>query len=117
MDHREIIHRYFRAFRERDREGLREILTPDFHHVSSFGDWRDRDAMIEAIWPGVGSSWAAGLQIFGTHPEFMVRYHHGLAPGHPRPPNSMAEYIRFEGDRIAEIEVFIGRELPGQIPP
>ena len=111
MKHRQIIEGYYRAFRERDREGLRSILTPDFHHVSSFGEWRDRDAMLEAIWPGVGQSWAANLQIFGEAPEFMVHYQHESPPGAQRPLMSMAEFIRFDGDQIAEIEVYIGREL------
>lgn len=113
MDYHEVVERYFRAFRERDREGLRSLLTPDFRHVSSFGEWRDRDAMIEAIWPGVGQSWATNLRIFGEGPELMVRYEVETAPGFPRPPTSMAEYVRFAGGLIAEIEVFIGRELPG----
>lgn len=111
MNHREVIEGYYRAFRERDRERLRSILTPDFHHVSSFGEWRERDAMLEAIWPGVGQSWAQGLQIFGQVPEFMVRYHHESLPVVQRAPASMAEFIRFDGDKIAEIEVYIGREL------
>ena len=111
MDHRQIIQDYYRAVRERDREGLRSILTPDFRHVSRFGEWRDRDAMLEAIWPGVGQSWAANLQIFGEAPEFIVRYQHESLPGVQRPPMSMAEFIRFEGDNIAEIEVYFGREL------
>lgn len=115
MDYHRTIELYYRAFRERDREGLRAILTPGFRHVSSFGEWNDRDAMIEAIWPAVGQSWAANLRIFGDGPEFVVRYEHETAPGAPRPPMSMAEYIRFEGDRIAEIEVYAGRELPGSL--
>ncbi len=111
MKQRRVIVGYYRAFRERDREGLRSILTPDFHHVSSFGEWRDRDAMLEAIWPGVGQNWAANLEIFGEAPEFMVRYQHESLPGAPRPPTRMAEFIRFDGNKIAEIEVYIGREL------
>jgi hypothetical protein len=111
MVHRQIIEAYYSAFRKRDLQGLRSILTPDFHHVSSFGEWRDRDAMLEAIWPAVGQSWAVNLQIFGEAPEFMFRYQHETLPGIPRPPMSMAEFIRFRGDKIAEIEVYLGREL------
>lgn len=113
MNHRDVIERYYRAFRERDRESLRAVLTPGFRHVSGFGEWSDRDAMIEAIWPSVGQSWATSLRIFGDGPEFMVRYQHATLPGSPRPPMSMAEYVRFDGDLIAEIEAYVGRELPG----
>ena len=38
----------------------------------------------------------------------MVRYE---VTGEGRPATAMAEYIRFEGDKIAEIEVYTGREL------
>jgi hypothetical protein len=116
MDYQQTIERYYRAFRDRDREALRAILTPGFRHVSSYGEWADRDAMIESIWPAVGQSWATNLRIFGEGPEFMVRYEHETAPGGPYPPMSMAEYIRFEGDRIAEMEVYVGRELAGAPP-
>lgn len=109
MDHHAVIARYYQCFRDRDREGLREILTPDFRHVSSFGEHLDRDRMLEAIWPAVGQSWARALQIVGAAPEFMVRYE---IESSSRPVTRMAEYIRFVGDRIAEIEVYVGRELP-----
>ena len=111
MNHRRIIESYYRAFRDADKEALRSILVPEFHHMSSFGEWRDRDAMIEAIWPSVGSSWAANLRILGEAPEFVVRYELESRPEVGRPRTSMAEYVRFERDKIATIEVYIGREL------
>jgi hypothetical protein len=109
-DHRRIIESYYRAFRERDRDGLRAILEPDFHHVSAFGEWTDRDAMLDAIWPEVGQSWAVDLQIFGEAPEFMVRYALECLPGSWRPLMNMSEYVQFQGDKIAMIEVYMGRE-------
>ena len=108
MNYHKIIEQYYRCFRERDRAGLEEILPKDFHHVSSFGEHFDRDRMLDAIWPGVGQSWARDLKIFGDGPEFVVRYE---VESTQRPPMSMAEYIRFRDDKIAEIEVYIGREL------
>lgn len=113
MDHRELIERYYRCFRERDLDGLRALLTPDFHHVSSFGEHFDRDEMLAAIWPSVGRSWARDLSIFGEAPEFMVRY---TVESDQRPSMSMAEYIRFAGAQISEIEVYLGREVPRPPP-
>jgi hypothetical protein len=101
VDQRETVAEYYRCFRERDRAALRRILTPDVRHVSPFGEHSDRDRMLDAIWPAVGTSWARNLRIFGDGPEFMVRYE-VESPG--RPPMSMAEYVRFDGDRIAEVE-------------
>ena len=111
MDFHTAIHRYYRAFRERDRDALRSALTPDFHFVSAFGEFRERDTMLEAIWPSVGRAWATNLRIFGEGPEFVVLYDHETSPDAERPPMAMAEHLRFEGDRLAHVEVFVGRSL------
>jgi hypothetical protein len=113
MDYHELIRQYYGAFRDRDRNRLTRLLTSDFHFISAFGEYRDRDAMLDTIWPSVGQTWAANLRIFGTGPEFVVLYEHENAPGVERPPMTMGEYIRFTGNRIAEIEVFVGRPVPG----
>jgi|CXWL01.1.fsa_nt_gi hypothetical protein len=114
MDYHGAIKGYYRAYRNREREILRSLLTPTFHFVSSFGEYRDRDAMLAEIWPAVGQTWATNLRVFGQGPEFVVLYEHECAPGVERPAMSMAEYVRFEGERIAEIEVFVGRSV---VPP
>ncbi len=114
MDYHGAIERYYRAFRDRDRESLRSLLTPNFRFVSSFGEYRDREAMLDEIWPAVGQTWAKNLRVFGQGPEFVVLYEHENAPGVERPAMCMAEYVRFEGERIAEIEVFFGRSV---VPP
>jgi hypothetical protein len=111
MDYKTAIEKYYRAYRDRDRESLRNLLTPDFRFSSSFGDYDERDRMLESIWPGVGRSWATRLRIIGEGPEFVVLYEHENAPGVERPILRMAEYVRFAGDRIAEIEVFVGRAI------
>jgi hypothetical protein len=109
MDRRQAIERYYQCYRDRDREGLRSLLAPDMRHVSSFAEYRNRDEMLTDIWPMVGESWATQLEIFGDGSEFMVRYQ---VQSRERPPTNMAEYVRFDGDRIAEIEVYMGRD-PG----
>jgi ketosteroid isomerase-like protein len=111
MDYRSAIESYYRAFRERDLSRLRALLAPDFHFVSSFGEYRQRDAMLEEIWPAVGHTWATNLRVFGHGPDFVVVYEHEHAPGVQRPTMRMAEYVRFQGEEIAEIEVFVGRPL------
>ena len=111
MDYRGTIERYYRAYRERDRETLEALLTPDFRFISSFGEYDARDAMLDQIWPYVGLSWATNLHIVGEGPELVAFYEHETAPGVEQPRARMAERIRFEGERIAEIEVFMGRPL------
>lgn len=111
VDYRGLIIRYYHAYRERDRDTLQSLLTPDFHFVSSFGEHRNRDAMLDEIWPVVGVTWAVNLRIFGEGPDFVVLYEHENTAALERPAMSMAEYIRFECDKIAAIEVFTGREI------
>jgi hypothetical protein len=111
MDFHSAIQSYYQAFRDRDLACLRSLLTPDFHFVSSFGEYRERDGMLDEIWPAVGQTWATNLRVFGEGPEFVVVYEHENAPGIQRPPMRMAEYLRFQGEQIAEIEVFVGRPL------
>lgn len=106
--HREIIRNYYRCFKEADKKTLKKILVPGFRHLSKYATYSNRDRMIEDIWASVGETWAENIQIFGEDPEFMVRYE---VAGKDLPPATMAEYIRFEEDKIAEIEVFMGREL------
>lgn len=108
MEYRQIIQAYYQSYREADPEILRSVLTDDFRHISAFRQFDNPDEMIESIWSEVGKSWAEDLQIFGTHPEYLVRYR---VTGSDRPARNMAEYIRFEGEKIAEIEVFMGREI------
>lgn len=103
MNAKDTIRDYYRCFKDRDRETLEKILTPDFLHISPFGRHDDRDRMLDAIWPSVGKTHAVDIEIFGDGPEFMVRYTHS-SEERPR----LAEYVRFKGDEIAEIEVYLG---------
>ena len=104
MVHETAIRAYYRCFAARDRAGLERLLLATFRHISAFGVYEDRDRMLDEIWPNVGRTWAIDIQVFGTTSEFMVRYRHaGERSG------SMAEYFRFDGDKIAEVEVFTGR--------
>lgn len=104
MDATEIIRDYYRCFRERDRERLRELLTPDFRHLSPWNTFEGRDRMLEEIWPHVGKTWAEDIEIFGQGTDYMVRYRHA-----GESTARLAEYIRFDGGRIVEIEVYAGR--------
>lgn len=104
MDHAARIRDHYRCFAERDRAGLERLLVANFRHVSPFGVYDDRDRMLDEIWPHVGRTWAVDVEVFGASPAFMARYRHAGERG-----GSMAEWIRFEGDKIAEIEVFVGR--------
>jgi hypothetical protein len=104
MTHQEMIRDYYRCFRDRDRATLERILKPDFRHASPFGSYDSRDRMLDEIWQHVGAVHAIDIKIFGNGPDYMVRYRHSGGS-----PARLAEYVRFDGDQIAEIEVYPGR--------
>ena len=106
MDRKAAIQDYFRAFRERDRAALERLLLPDFRHSSPFGVHEDRDRMLDMIWPEVGRHWAEDVDIYGEGPDYMVRYRHSSGA-------LMAEHFHFDGERIASVEVFVGKGAPG----
>ncbi len=112
-EHHDSIRAYYRAFRDKDRGTLERILTDGFRHASPMGEFNGRDAMLDAIWPGVEGCAdlprAGELEILGEHPGFVVRYQHEGSSG-----GRFAEFFRFAGDKIAEIEVYMG---VGACPP
>ena len=102
MNHQAAIRDYYRAFRDRDRGALERLLLPDFRHISPFGLYDDRDRMLDEIRPMVGQHWAEDVTIYGDGPDYLVRYRHSTGA-------EMVEHFRFKANRIAEIEVFVGR--------
>lgn len=108
MDSKEIIQQYYQSFKETDKESLRETLSADVKHKSEFAIYNNRDKMITEIWPSVGQTWAEDVKIFGSYPEYMVRY---TVHGGERPARNMAEFVRFTGEKISEVEVFLGRKI------
>lgn len=111
MDYQKVIADYFDCYRTKNIEKLRGLLTNDFRYLSPFCEWNDRDKMLAAIWPSVtGEVYATNLEIFGEGPSFLVRYQHsGETPVH------IAEHFRFAGDKISEIEVYLGiNSIPGE---
>lgn len=104
MDPRSAIRAYYEAFKERDRQTLERLLTPDLRFRSPFGKYDTRDRMLDEIWPSVGRVWAVDIEIYGDGPAYMVRYRHNVEGS-----DALVEYVRFEGSRIAAIEVYVAR--------
>ena len=104
VDQRSAIRAYYAAFKDRDRQTLERLLMPNLRFRSPFGEYDDRDRMLDDIWPSVGRVWAVDIEIYGDGPAYMVRYRHNVEGS-----ATLVEHVRFEGSQIAEIEVYLDR--------
>ena len=105
-DRRERVKQYYDCYARGDRETLTTLLVKPLSFTSSYAEYDDRDSMLDAIWPHVAqnTNTTANLEIFGMGDRLMVKYDlvgSGVA--------SMCEFIRFSGQKIAAIEVFVGK--------
>lgn len=103
MDHKDVIRKYYECFEKKLREPLEQILVKDFIHLSQYARYHDRDQMLDEIWPEVGKTKAADLNIYGKDGKYMVKY---KVVG--KREMKMAEYIEFQGEKISKIEVYTG---------
>jgi len=61
MDQRSAIRAYYAAYKDRDRPTLERLLDKNLQFRSPFGDYDDRDGMLDRIWPSVGRVWAVDV--------------------------------------------------------
>lgn len=103
MTQKEIIETYYKCMGEKIKEPLYDILQHDVIFLSQYAIYKDRNKMIDDIWPNVGLTKAHDIQIFGEIDKYMVKYkikgQHNM---------TMSEYIEFRDDKISKIEVYIG---------
>ena len=104
MNKKEIVRSYYSCFEKKDRATLEKILKKDFKFTSSYANYMCRDEMLDDIWPQImiNTSKIVDLEIFENGNRFMVKYSNDRA--------SVSEFIRLDGNKIAETEVFIGKE-------
>jgi hypothetical protein len=104
MSKKEIVQTYYNCFEKKDRATLEKILKEDFKFTSSYVNYTNRDEMLDDIWPQIviNTNKIVDLEIFENGNRFMVKYSNGRA--------SVSEFIRLDGNKIAETKVFIGKE-------
>lgn len=101
IDNVKTIEEYYRCFKDRDRNTLAKILSPNLRHKSPWATFTDRDKMLDEIWPMVGKVWATDLKIFSDGSDYIVYYKHS-GDGN----SQLVERIGFSGDQIDRIEVY-----------
>lgn len=106
----ELVRRLFAAFRARDRAAADALLADDFTFSSPRDDRLGKAEYFATCWPHADE--LADLvieQVFTQDDDAFVRYAAVRAKDGVRFRNT--EFIRTDGVRITEVEVYFGREL------
>ena len=103
----ELANRYFAAYATGDRRGIEALLTPDFTFTSPHEGQLDRAAYVERCWALAGTCEYHDLKSqVVTDNECFVLYETKSKSGDVQ---RNVELLRFKGDRLASVEVFLGR--------
>jgi ketosteroid isomerase-like protein len=106
----ELARRYYRVYQAADRASLEALLAPGFTFTSPWDDHIDRATYFSHCFVHAGEfRFRDDMRVFVQGDEAVVVYEtEGKQGGTFR----NAELLRFEGGRIASIEVFFGF-IPG----
>jgi ketosteroid isomerase-like protein len=105
----DLIRRCLAAWEASDAGALDALLADDFTFTSPNDDHLNRAQYWEVCWPGSKMIRRIHvLNVMADGDEAFVRYEAELTDG-KRFKNT--EYFRFDGDRIATVEVYFGRTI------
>jgi ketosteroid isomerase-like protein len=109
-DRTDLAREVFTAFATGDREKIESLLAPGLRFHSPPDPDLDRAGYFERCWPGSGSGGTFDFaRIVESGDEVVVTYDATRSDG-SRFRNT--EVLTFEGDQVAEIEVYFGWNLP-----
>jgi ketosteroid isomerase-like protein len=116
MEHKtvsDLVRKYFSDFVSRDRKAVEELLTDNFTFHSPHDPQIGKTTYFEKCWPNGDNFRAFHIEkLFEKGNEAFVRYECETKSG-GRFRNT--EFIRVEGDKIKEVEVYYG-SLPEGVP-
>jgi len=105
----DLVRKYFSAFLSKDRKACEDALSDDFTFNSPRDDHINKAAYFEVGFPNSDKISAHHIeQIFEKGSEVFVRYRAKLSDGSKF---RNVEYIRFEGDKIREVDVYFGSAI------
>jgi ketosteroid isomerase-like protein len=105
------VRRIYAAYESKDRQVVEDLVGEDFTFTSPYDDHIDRAAYFERCWPYSAQIRAMHIEkLFVEGNEAFVRYRIQPQSG---APFRNTEYLRFEGGKLAEVEVYFG-SLPNQ---
>lgn len=109
-DRLELARAAYRAYETRDREQIESLIADDFVFHAPPDPHLDREGYFERCWPNADliDSYEI-IRLIEHGDEVVITYETTKADG-GRFRNT--EVLRFEGDRIAEVEVYFGWDVP-----
>ncbi len=109
-DRADLARGLYRAFAAGDREFVEQVLAPDFAFHSPPDPELDRAGYFARCWPGAGNgNHFEFVRLVEAGEELLVTYE-ATRPDGSRFRNT--EVLRFAGEKIAEVEVYFGWNLP-----
>jgi hypothetical protein len=106
QDIADLVRRYFGAYVSKQRDVLEALLSEDFAFRCPLGNAIDRTAYFQECWPGSAKIRTVDFECVLTGgSEAMVRYVATLNSG---AQYRCAEYLRAEGDRLVQVDVYFG---------
>ncbi len=102
----DILRAMFRAYNDKDRQIVEDLLTDDFTFTSPYDDTIDRDTYFERCWPNSGLIREHVIErIFAEGDAAFVTYR---AVTHEGREFRNTEFFTFKGDRIDSVSVYFG---------
>jgi ketosteroid isomerase-like protein len=109
VDIPDLVHRYYSAWETKNRQILEGLLSDDFTFSSPRDDRISRAAFFDKCWPNSEKIRARTIEkLFEQDSEAFVRYRLQLRNG---AQFRNTELLRFEGGKIAEVDVYFGRTI------
>jgi ketosteroid isomerase-like protein len=101
-----LIRKYYFSYESKDRKSLEDLLSDDFTFSSPLDDRISRTTYFQRCWPNSETISVFRIEkLFEKGNEAFVRYECERIAG-SRFRNT--EYLRIEGDKIKEVEVYFG---------
>ena len=105
----ELARSLFAAYQAKDRRFVEDLLSDDFTFTSPLDDHIGRAIYFERCWPNSEKIRAFTIEkLFEQGAEVFVRYKAETSTGKQF---RNTEFFRFEGNKLAEVDVYFGRTI------
>jgi len=108
-DKTDLVRAVFAAYRTKDRQVVEDALADDFIFTSPYDDAIDKARYFQRCWPNSKRIKTHVIEKIWEHgDEAVVQYRCVTIEGKEF---RNTEFFRFDGDKIASVDVYFGRTL------